>query len=161
MAGVDICSENMRVFVSMLACLVFDLGITGFISCHLVATSSPDAPSIMLPHLFVWYGLFQPGYAILTLLGMYSSFMCFVACTRLQKQVGAVLGGISAYEEGSWQVLTYLQDPAGGIANPFDFGIKTNVLHFLQGKKVPEADLHSIMELTPKPWHHPKDKRQA
>jgi len=157
--GVDICIENRRMFLAGLSCIAVDVFIAVYVACNMIAYSSPSAPSILLPHLFIWYGLWEPGYALLTLLAVYSLYMLLVAVTTIQKQVMTIIGGQTTHEEQQWSQYTYLQDPAGKHKNPFDLGLQTNVLNFLQGKKVPEGDLYTIMELKPKPWRHPKDKR--
>lgn len=159
LAGVDICGENSRTFTLMVLLMIVDMSIAVYVGCAVISATSPDAPSIMLPHLFIWYGLWQPGCTLLTLLMMYSFFMNVVALQRLQRQVETVVSGTSMHEAACWNQYTYMQDPAGMLANPFDYGVKTNVLNFAKGKRIPEADMYSIQELTPKPWHHPRDKR--
>ena len=91
MAGVDICGENVRQFTLMVLLLFIDISIAFFIGCTVISATSTEAPSVMLPHLFIWYGLWQPGCALLTLLMMYSFFMSIVAFQRLQRQAQALI----------------------------------------------------------------------
>ena len=86
MADTDICVENVRTFTLMLLALLVDVAIPVYLSVDLISTASASAPSVLLPHLFIWYGLWQPGYTFLTLLAMYSFFMTTVVAQRLARQ---------------------------------------------------------------------------
>jgi len=159
LVGADVCGDNFRSFIVLLSGLVVDVAIAVFVAGELIALT-PDAPSPLLPHLFIWHGLWMPSYTILTMLTCYGFFLFNIAAGRLLKAVQPITKGLTMHEELYWTHYTYLQDPAGRMANPFDQGWQKNIMGFLRGSKFPEADIYSISELNPAPWRHPKDKRQ-
>jgi len=161
MLRTDLCLENMRSFLIALSFLALDLLIATYVSISMVENSSPQAPSILLPHLYVYYGLTTQGYAVLTLISIYAGYMLLVCFSMLQKQIFLMSGGITSHEHEAWSQYAYLTDPSGKLCNPFDQGWQTNFANFVKKKILPETDIYAIQELKPMPWRHPKDKRVA